>query len=155
MSKPLNKFKISKKQNIDDKTYSLWLSRGYPFARLFIKPKALIHELRKYKPKISYEKFDYLYKKELPLLTEYRFRNQYISIFIPLDHYNKLDIIVDYYTEKSRLKCTLKNKKSPYNLILKYGLLEYTLKNMISKNKKITYESYRDEIYNYPGIYIC
>ena len=26
---------------------------------------------------------------------------------------------------------------------------------MVENNKKITYASYRDEIYNYPGIYIC
>ena len=145
----------TKKARLSD--YSLWLYKGYPYANQFINPKILIHKIRNYKPKISFERFNYLYKKELPQLKEYRFKNKYVSIFIPLDDYNKLDIIVDYYTEKSRLKCSLKNKPSPYDLMqnTKNNLLEYTLKKMVENNKKITYASYRDEIYNYPGIYLC
>lgn len=132
-----------------------WLNKGYPYAKYFINPKKLIHKLRTYSPRISYEKFNYLYKSEVPELKDHRFNNKYVSIFIPMNIYNKLDIIVDYYTEESRLKCTLKNKPSPYDLATKKNLLEYTLNKLNQKNIPITYESYRDEIYNYPGLYIC
>ena len=134
-----------------------WLSKGYPLAKHFISPKQLINKLRDYKPKISYQKFPYLYAKELPELKDHRFKGKYISIEIPIDDYNNLDIIVDYYTEESRLKCALKDKKSAHELATKGDLLSYTLQKLLSKHPdgKITYEAYRDEIYNYPGIYIC
>ena len=60
----------TKKARLSD--YSLWLYKGYPYANQFINPQILIHKIRNYKTKISFERFDYLYKKELPQLKEYR-----------------------------------------------------------------------------------
>ena len=138
--------------------YSKWLAKGYPYAKHFIQPKHLIRRLRAYEPTISNEPYYYVYRKYVPEdIKEFKFRNKYVSIDIPLEAHNQLDIIVDYYTEESRLKCSLKDKPSAHQLIQtpKNNLLEYTLKNMIKEKRPITYESYRDEIYNYPGIYIC
>lgn len=154
LSNALNNIKTKKKLRESEKI-TVWLKKGYPYAKYFIDPKNLINTIRKYKPIINYEKYSYLYKKQVPNLKDHRFNGKYISIYIPLKDYNTLDIIVDYYTEQSRLKCTLKNKISAYDLATKHNLLSYTLKNMVSKNIPLTYESIRDEIYNYPNIYIC
>jgi hypothetical protein len=151
-----NNKKTNKNQNTSGELQK-WLSMGYPLAKHFIKPKQLISKLREYKPKISYQRFNYLYAKELPELKDHRFKGKYISIEIPMNDYNNLDVIVDYYTEESRLKCALKDKKSAHELATKGDLLSYTLQSLVKKQGagKITFETYRDEIYNYPGIYIC
>ena len=133
-----------------------YMSKGYPFAYKFVKPKELIEKIREYKPIIRTWGFTYLYANEVPEITDHRFREKYYSVDISLWDYNNLDIIVDYYTEKSRLKCTKPDMPTPFErLETKGGLLEFAIKYLIKKNQKLTYQAIRDAIYRYPKSYIC
>lgn len=157
-SKPANKTNNTKKGSIIRQQITLngLLALGYPYAEYFVKPKQLLHKIRQYKPKISNVGFTYLYKTEVPEIKDHRFRGKYYSVDISLRDYNNLDIIVDYYTERSRMKCTKPNKPSPFTIMTTPdGLLEFALKYLIKRNKAITNPAIRDAIYRYPGIYIC
>lgn len=156
--RPIKPGKTKKKpsSNIQQNKLNYYMSLGYPYAEYFIKPKQLLRKIRQYKPKISNVGFTYLYKTEVPEITDHRFRGKYYSIDISLRDYNNLDIIVDYYTERSRLKCSKPGRETPFSQMEKPGgLLEFALKYLLKHNKAITNPAIRDAIYRFPGLYIC
>jgi len=83
--KPIKPAQTKKKpsSNIQQTQLQYYMSLGYPYAEYFIKPKQLLHKIRQYKPKISNVGFTYLYKTEVPEITDHRFRGKYYSIDIP------------------------------------------------------------------------
>ena len=102
---------------------------------------------------ISNEKYR-LDREKFPVNEDIRFNGKYISIFVPMEDFNTIDIIIDYYTEEARIKAQ-KNNSSPslYDYFYKHDLLEKALKFLISKNININYENLRDSFYNFKEVY--
>jgi len=65
-----------------------------------------------------------------------------------------MDILVDFYTENSRIKAKLKpSNKSLYNHYTNGDLIERSIHKLIQKNKPITIENLRDVFYEFKDIY--
>lgn len=102
---------------------------------------------------ISNEKYR-LDREKFPVNEDIRFNGKYISIFVPLEDFNTIDIIIDYFTEEARIKAQ-RNNSSPslYDYFYKHDLLKRALKLLISKNININYENLRDSFYNFKEVY--
>lgn len=73
---------------------------------------------------------------------------------MPLNDFNTIDIIIDYYTEEARIKAQ-KNNSSPslHEYFYKHDLLEKALKLLLNKNININFENLRDSFYNFKEVY--
>ena len=102
---------------------------------------------------ISNQKY-VLDREKFPIYEDIRFNGKYISILIPIEEFNTVDIIIDYYIEEARIKAQ-KNSSSPslYDHFYKLDLLEKALKYLISKNIEVTHETLRDSFYEFKEIY--
>ena len=110
-----------------------------------------------------FEKNNYIKKdfyrldREKFLITEnIKFRDEYLSIFIPMEDFNEIDILIDYFTENSRIKVkkdNLSGTLSLYNYYHETDLLKRAIELLQSQNKKITFETLRDSFYNFKEIY--
>ena len=95
-----------------------------------------------------------LNREKFPIYEDIRFNGKYISILIPIEYFNTIDIIIDYYTEEARIKAQ-KNNLSPslYDHFYKFDLLEKALKLLLNKNIKVNYENLRESFYEFKEIY--
>ena len=102
---------------------------------------------------ISYEYYK-LDREKFEIKENIKFNNKFISIFIPLEDYNNIDILVDYFTEKSRIKAQ-KNKNSPslYDHYYNNDLLPRAIKYLIQNKQNINFQTLRESFYNFKEIY--
>jgi hypothetical protein len=105
---------------------------------------------------ISYEKYK-LDRERFEIREDIRFNGKYISIYIPnykIYDKNNIDLLVDYFTEESRIKAQ-KNKDEPslYTYYHEKDLLKDAIKWLEKHNKKITLGTLRDSFYEFKMIY--
>jgi hypothetical protein len=105
---------------------------------------------------ISYEQYK-LDRERFEIKEDIRFNGKYVSIYIPnykMDDKNNIDLLVDYFTEESRIKAQ-KNKDEPslYTYYHEKNLLKDAIKWLQEHNKKITLGTLRDSFYEFKMIY--
>lgn len=105
---------------------------------------------------ISYEKYK-LDRERFEIKEDIRFNGRYVSIYIPnykVYDKNNVDLLVDYFTEESRIKAQ-KNKDEPslYTYYHEKDLLKDAIKWLEKHNKKITLGTLRDSFYEFKMIY--
>jgi hypothetical protein len=105
---------------------------------------------------ISYERYK-LDRERFEIKEDIRFNGKYISIYIPnykVYDKNNIDLLVDYFTEESRIKAQ-KNKDDPslYTYYHEKDLLKDAIKWLEKHNKKITLGTLRDSFYEFKMIY--
>ena len=105
---------------------------------------------------ISYERYK-LDRERFEIREDIRFNGRYVSIYIPnykMDDKNNIDLLVDYFTEESRIKAQ-KNKDEPslYTYYHEKDLLKDAIKWLQKHNKKITLGTLRDSFYEFKMIY--
>lgn len=105
---------------------------------------------------ISYERYK-LDRERFEIKEDIRFNGKYISIYIPnykVYDKNNIDLLVDYFTEESRIKAQ-KNKDEPslYTYYHEKDLLKDAIKWLEKHNKKITLGTLRDSFYEFKMIY--
>ena len=93
-------------------------------------------------------------REKFEITEDIKFNNKYISIFIPLEDFNNIDILIDYFTEKSRIKAQ-KNKDSPslYEYYYNKDLLSKSINFLQKNNKEIDFVNLRDSFYEFKEIY--
>jgi hypothetical protein len=105
---------------------------------------------------ISYERYK-LDRERFEIKEDIRFNGKYVSIYIPnykIYDKNNIDLLVDYFTEESRIKAQ-KNKDDPslYTYYHEKDLLKDAIKWLEKHNKKITLGTLRDSFYEFKMIY--
>jgi uncharacterized membrane protein YgcG len=105
---------------------------------------------------ISYDKYK-LDRERFEIKEDIRFNGKYISIYIPnykMDDKDNIDLLVDYFTEESRIKAQ-KNKDEPslYTYYHEKNLLKDAIQWLEKHNKKITLGTLRDSFYEFKMIY--
>jgi hypothetical protein len=105
---------------------------------------------------ISYEKYK-LDRERFEIREDIRFNGKYISIYIPnykIYDKNNIDLLVDYFTEESRIKAQKnKDESSLYTYYHETNLLKDAIKWLQEHNKKITLGTLRDSFYEFKMIY--
>ena len=95
-------------------------------------------------------------RERFPIKEDIRFNGKYYSVYVPMDDYNSLDILVDYFTENSRIKVRKDGSSTSLSLYEHYNnkdLLRRSIELLLKKGEKITYESLRDSFYEFKEIY--
>jgi hypothetical protein len=149
-------------KNKINKIIQKWHKFGFPYVKYFINPNIMFNLLKntthnnfKFLHKfISYNHYQLKERFNIPKNIDIRFRNQYISIFIPLEDFTNMDLLVDYFTENSRIKAKLRpSNKSLYNHYTNGDLIQKSILKLIDDQKPINIKNIRDVFYEFKYIY--
>ena len=139
--------------------YNKWKEFGFPLVKNYLNPVQLFNRLKslnssqKYKQFINHTPFK-LREKFAIIERDIRFRSKFISVFIDMKYYHEMDIITDYYTEKSRIM--VKRIPNEYSLLEHYekgDLLNRALEKLHKQGKPVTTYNLREVFYEFPDIY--
>jgi len=155
---------LKKNNNINkiNKIINKWKKFGFPYVKNFLNPNTMFNDLKnttnnnfyllqKY---INYNPYHLKERFILSKNIDIKFRNQYISIFIPLEDFSKMDLLVDFFTENSRIRAKLKpSNKSLYNHYSDGDLIQKSILKLMNGDKPITIQNLRDVFYEFKDIY--
>jgi ribosomal protein S18 acetylase RimI-like enzyme len=141
------------------KLIKYWRNFGFPYVKNYINSSDMF---KKYKNMLNNENYRRFIKNDKYELREQfntfginlKFANKFYSIFIPLSYYKEFDILIDYYTEHSRIM--VKKNDKDMSLIEHYDkgtLLKDAIDKLIKLKREINIESLRDIFYDFPNIY--
>jgi hypothetical protein len=121
--------------------HKYWREYGFPYVAAYLNPQILFrrlrdiatqpHRIRRY---IAYTQYRLKEAFQLPRDVSLQWRGRYVSVYVPLSDYEKMDILVDNYTEHSRIQV----KKNPadislYEHYMNGGLLANVIQLLLSR----------------------